>query len=167
MARAYTDPILFGAAYYDEYIPRDLDRIDTDMEMMTRAGINVIRIGESTWSTCEPQPGHFDWTHIDRALDAATNAGINVIVGTPTYAVPTWLVAMYPDVLATTPAGEPHYGARQIMNIVNPAYRLYGERVIRSLISHVAQQPCVIGYQVDNETKYYDSVSHDLSLIHI
>ena len=71
MARAYTDPILFGAAYYDEYIPRDLDRIDTDMEMMTRAGINVIRIGESTWSTCEPQPGHFDWTHIDRALDAA------------------------------------------------------------------------------------------------
>ena len=31
MARAYTDPILFGAAYYDEYIPRDLDRIDTDM----------------------------------------------------------------------------------------------------------------------------------------
>lgn len=106
---------------------RDLDRIDTDMEMMTRAGINVIRIGESTWSTCEPQPGHFDWTHIDRALDAATNAGINVIVGTPTYAVPTWLVAMYPDVLAITPAGEPHYGARQIMNIVNPAYRLYGE----------------------------------------
>ena len=167
MARAYTDPILFGAAYYDEYIPRDLDRIDTDMEMMTRAGINVIRIGESTWSTCEPQPGHFDWTHIDRALDAATNAGINVIVGTPTYAVPTWLVAMYPDVLATTPAGEPHYGARQIMNIVNPAYRLYGERVIRSLISHVAQQPCVIGYQVDNETKYYDSVSHDMQVMFI
>lgn len=57
MARAYTDPILFGAAYYDEYIPRDLDRIDTDMEMMTRAGINVIRIGESTHSHANPSPG--------------------------------------------------------------------------------------------------------------
>ena len=51
------------------------------------------------------------------------------------------------------------------MNIVNPAYRLYGERVIRSLISHVAQQPCVIGYQVDNEAKYNKSVSNDMQVI--
>ena len=41
--------ILYGAAYYDEYMP--YDRIKTDMQMMKDAGMNVIRIAESTWST--------------------------------------------------------------------------------------------------------------------
>ena len=162
-----TDHILFGAAYYDEYMPAGEDRIETDMTMMEKAGVNLIRIAESTWSTCEPQPGVFDFTHVDRALDAAHRHGIDVIVGTPTYAVPTWLVRMHPDVLAVTPNGPGRYGARQIMDIVNPAYRFYGERVIRRLIAHVAHHPAVIGYQVDNETKYYDSVSPDMQALFV
>nr|WP_274607597.1 beta-galactosidase [Bifidobacterium miconis] len=158
---------MFGAAYYDEYMPQGLDRIETDMRMMNHAGINVIRIAESTWSTCEPQPGVFDFSHVDRALDAAHRHGISVIIGTPTYAVPTWLVRMHPDVLAVTPHGPGKYGPRQIMDIVNGSYRYYAERVIRKLIAHVAQHPAVIGYQVDNETKYYDSVSPDMQALFI
>ena len=167
MARTHTDRILFGAAYYDEYMPKDLDRVDEDMRMMKEAGINLIRIAESTWSTEEPQPGVFDFTHIDRALDAAQRAGSDVIVGTPTYAVPTWMVKMHPEVLAVTPAGPGKYGARQIMDIVNPTYRFYAERIIRRLIAHVADHPAVIGYQVDNETKYYDSVSPDMQALFV
>ncbi|WEV75047.1 beta-galactosidase [Bifidobacterium sp. ESL0800] len=161
------DRILFGAAYYDEYVPRGLDRVDKDMEMMRHIGIDTIRIAESTWSTCEPQPGVFDFSHIDRVLDTAERHGISVIIGTPTYAVPTWLVRMHPDVLAVTPEGPGKYGARQIMDIVNPSYRYYAERVIRRLIAHVAQNPAVIGYQVDNETKYYDCVSPDMQMLFV
>ncbi|PJM74484.1 beta-galactosidase [Bifidobacterium simiarum] len=167
MSKNTVDDILFGAAYYDEYMPKGEDRVETDMRLMKDAGINVIRIAESTWSTCEPQPGEFDFSHVDRALDAAHAAGIKVIVGTPTYAVPTWLVKMHPDVLAVTPNGPGKYGARQIMDIVNPAYRFYGERVIRRLIAHVANHPAVIGYQVDNETKYYDSCSADMQTLFV
>ena len=43
-----TDNLLFGAAYYDEYLP--YDRIETDMDMMAKAKMNVIRIAESTWN---------------------------------------------------------------------------------------------------------------------
>ena len=168
MTATVTDRILFGAAYYDEYLMmKGIDRVDEDMRMMKDAGMNLIRIAESTWSTCEPQPGKFDFSHVDRALDAAQKAGISVIVGTPTYAVPAWLVRMHPDVLAVTPSGAGKYGARQIMDIVNPAYRFYGERVIRRLISHVADHPAVIGYQIDNETKYYDSVSSDMQALFV
>ena len=56
------DRLLFGAAYYDEYMP--FDRIEKDMEMMVQAGINTIRIAESTWSTWEPEEGRFDFTHL-------------------------------------------------------------------------------------------------------
>lgn len=52
--------LLYGAAYYDEYMP--YDRLDKDVEMMKKAGINTVRIAESTWSTCEPQPGIFDFS---------------------------------------------------------------------------------------------------------
>jgi beta-galactosidase len=51
----------------------------------------VVRIAESTWSTLEPAEGEYNFYHIDRVLNAMHNAGIAVIVGTPTYAIPSWL----------------------------------------------------------------------------
>lgn len=148
-----TDKLYFGAAYYSEYLP--YDRVEKDMEMMEKAGMNVIRIAESTWSTLEPQEGVYDFTHIDRMLNAAARHHISVIVGTPTYAVPTWLVKKYPDILAITQNGRERYGHRQNMDITNPDYLSHAERIIRVLMEHVKDVPHVIGYQLDNETKSY------------
>lgn len=154
------DKLLYGVAYYDEYMP--CDRLDKDVEMMKAAGINVVRIAESTWSTCEPQPGVFDFSHVVRVMDAMEAAGISVIIGTPTYAVPTWMVKAYPDVLAVTKEGRGIYGARQIMDITHPAYRFYSERVIRELMKVTAHRKCVIGFQLDNETKYYGTAGSNV-----
>ncbi len=152
--------LLYGAAYYDEYMP--YDRLDKDVEMMKKAGINTVRIAESTWSTCEPQPGIFDFSHVERVMDAMEAAGINVIIGTPTYAVPTWMVKAHPDVLAETVRGRGIYGARQIMDITHPVYLFYAERVIRELMKRTAHRKCVIGFQVDNETKYYGTAGKNV-----
>jgi len=35
--------ILYGVAYYPEYMP--YDRLDKDVEMMQKAGITVVRVG--------------------------------------------------------------------------------------------------------------------------
>lgn len=154
------DQILYGAAYYDEYMP--VERLDQDIEMMKQAGINVVRIAESTWSTYEPQDGVFDFSHVERVMDAMEAAGISVIIGTPTYAVPTWMVKAYPDVLATTVKGRGMYGPRQIMDITNPVYLYYAERIIRKLMACTAKRKCVIGYQLDNETKYYGTAGKNV-----
>lgn len=152
--------LLYGAAYYDEYMP--YDRLGKDVEMMKKAGINTVRIAESTWSTCEPQPGVFDFSHVERVMDAMEEAGINVIIGTPTYAVPTWMVKAHPDVLAETVRGRGIYGARQIMDITHPVYLFYAERVIRELMKRTAHRKCVIGFQLDNETKYYGTAGKNV-----
>ena len=152
--------LLYGAAYYDEYMP--YDRLDKDVEMMKKAGINTVRIAESTWSTCEPQPGEFDFSHVERVMDAMEEAGINVIIGTPTYAVPTWMVKAHPDVLAETVKGRGIYGARQIMDITHPVYLFYADRVIRELLKRTAHRKCVIGFQLDNETKYYGTAGKNV-----
>ena len=154
--------LLYGVAYYDEYMP--YERLDKDIQMMKDAGINVVRIAESTWSTHEPQNGVFDFSSVDRVLDAMYDAGIQVIVGTPTYAVPTWMVKEHPDVLATTVQGPGKYGARQIMDITHPTYLFYAERIIRKLISRVSTHPAVIGYQTDNETKHYNTAGDNVQL---
>lgn len=154
------EKLLFGTAYYDEYMP--YERLGKDIEMMKKAGINTVRIAESTWSTCEPQEGVFDFSHVERVMDAMEEAGIGVIIGTPTYAVPTWMIKSHPDILAVTVKGRGIYGARQIMDITHPAYRCYSERVIRELMKCTAHRKCVIGFQLDNETKYYGTAGKNV-----
>jgi beta-galactosidase len=157
--------LLYGVAYYDEYMP--YDRLDKDIKMMKEAGINVVRIAESTWGTLEPQDGVYDFCHIDRVLNAMHKAGIKVIVGTPTYAVPTWLVKNHPDVLAITPQGQNQYGPRQNMDISNRYFRFYAERVIRKIMEHVKDHPAIIGYQIDNETKAYNTAGPEVQKLFV
>src|ERR1022692_3374140 len=42
--------VLYGAAYYNEYVPAPLypERLDKDVAMMKQAGFTVVRMGEST-----------------------------------------------------------------------------------------------------------------------
>ena len=51
--------VLYGAAYYNEYMPADLQpgRLEKDVALMKGAGITVVRMGESTWSLWEPEDG--------------------------------------------------------------------------------------------------------------
>lgn len=154
------DKLLFGAAYYDEYMP--YGRLEQDVRMMKKAGINTVRIAESTWSTFEPQEGVFDFSHVERVMDAMEKAGIGVIIGTPTYAVPTWMVKAYPEILADTVNGKNMYGPRQNMDITHPVYRFYAERIIRKLMEQTAHRQCVIGFQLDNETKYYGTAGKNV-----
>jgi len=159
------DKLLYGVAYYDEYMP--YDRLEEDIVLMKQAGINTVRIAESTWSTLEPQNGVFDFTSIDGVLKAMHENEISVIVGTPTYAVPTLMVKEHPDILATTIDGKNKYGPRQNMDITNPKYLFYCERVIRKLMDHVRNHPCVIGYQADNETKHYGTSGENVQLLFV
>ena len=97
-----------------------------------------------------------------QVCECMEEAGINVIIGTPTYAIPTWMVKSHPDVMAETVKGRGIYGARQIMDITHPVYRFYAERVIRKLMECTAHRKCVIGFQVDNETKYYGTAGKNV-----
>ena len=80
--------IIFGAAYYPEYMP--FERLQEDIAMMQEAGMNTVRIAESTWSTLEPVEGKFDFSYVDKVLAAVEKAGMYTVIGTPTYAIPSW-----------------------------------------------------------------------------
>jgi len=161
------ETILYGVAYYPEYMP--YDRLDRDVELMQKAGITVVRVGESTWSTWEPHDGDFQFAWMQRVLDRLHAAGIKAILGTPTYSIPTWLYKEHPEIVVThngtaPPLTDPYpptyppakttgyYGPRQNYDFLNPYFRQHAERVIREIVSHFKDHPAVIGYQIDNET---------------
>ncbi|WP_193391175.1 beta-galactosidase, partial [Candidatus Symbiothrix dinenymphae] len=144
------DNVLYGVSYYHEYMLTE--RLDKDIQMMKEAGLSVVRVGESTWALFEPQEGVFDLVWMDRILDKMHQAGIKVILGTPTYAIPAWMAHKYPEVLAEYMNGrKANFGVRQNMNISNPTYRFFCERIIRKMMEHYAKHPAIIGFQVDNE----------------
>ncbi|MEV6710831.1 beta-galactosidase [Lentzea sp. NPDC051208] len=67
---------------------------------MAQAGFAVIRVGESVWSTWEPENGRFELDWLRPVLDGAHERGISVVRGTPTYAVPPWLAPQHPEIAA-------------------------------------------------------------------
>jgi beta-galactosidase len=160
-SRAQTPPgavlpnVLYGAAYYNEYMPASLQpgRLDKDIALMKQADITVVRMGESTWSLWEPEDGRFEYAWMDRVVDAMGKAGIKVILGTPTYSMPTWMAKAHPDFYARPLGGaEVRYGMRQNIDFDNPNFRFYAQRVITNLVKHYKDNPAVIGWQIDNET---------------
>ena len=161
------DTVLYGVAYYPEYMP--YDRLDKDVELMQKAGLTVVRVGESTWSSWEPRDGDYQFAWMQRVLDRLHQAGIQAILGTPTYSIPTWLYKEHPEIVVTHHGSAPpldnpyaptypssitpgYYGPRQNYDFLNPYFRQHAERVIREIVTHFKGHPAVIGYQIDNET---------------
>ena len=100
---------------------------------------------------------------MDRVVDAMGKAGIKVILGTPTYSIPTWMWHEHPEVLARPMGGaEVGYGMRQNMDTDNPTFRRYAKRVVTNLVSHYKDNPAVIGWQIDNETGSNGATNKDV-----
>jgi beta-galactosidase len=157
------DNVLYGVAYYTEYMP--YDRLDKDVEMMQRAGISVVRIGESSWGLWEPEDGRFEYAWMDRVVERMQKAGIKMIMGTPTYSIPAWMYKKHPEIVVTRVDGKTiSYGMRQNTDLLNPTYRFYCERVIRKIVERYKDNPAIIGYQIDNETSSAEAANHDVQV---
>src|SRR5215831_16475230 len=134
------DTVLYGVAYYPEYMP--YDRLDQDVQLMQKAGITVVRTGESSWGLWEPQDGKFEFAWMDRVVEKLHAAGIRIIMGTPTYSIPAWMYKEHPEIVVTRLGGQYlYYGLRQNTDLLNPTYRFYCERVIRKILEHYKNNP--------------------------
>src|SRR3954453_20851240 len=99
---------------------------------MAAAGLTVIRVGESVWSTWEPEDGRFDLDWLSPVLDGAKGRDIRVVPGTPTSAMPPWMVRKSPEVIAERSTGRPiPYGHLQDAASAHPAFRRHAERITR------------------------------------
>ena len=140
----------FGVDYYPEHWPRDFWERDADL--MQAAGFNVVRLAEFAWTRLEPADGQFEFGWLDDAIEVLGERGLRVILGTPTASTPPWLWHSADGVPLVTAEGiERPYGTRREYSPNSAAYRRYGNRITWKMAEHYADNPHVIGWQIDNE----------------
>jgi len=155
--QALAHPAL-GVAYYPEHWPES--RWATDAKLLRDAGITVARMMEFAWDKLEPREGEFHFEWMDRALQIFQEAGIKVILCTPTATPPPWLTKQHPEILrvddVTGQTAVP--GSRRSANANAPAYQAASDHIVTAVAEHFGKHPNVIGWQIDNEFGCHSSV---------
>jgi len=142
--------IYFGADYYPEHWPEEWWA--EDVRLMAEAGFNVVRLAEFAWSKMEPQDGRFDFDWLDRAIALLAARGIEVVLGTPTASPPPWLMSKQADLYLINEEGvRLPYGNRREYCPNHPLYHEHSQRIVTAMADHYADNPAVIGWQIDNE----------------
>ncbi len=146
-----------GVCYYPEHWPQA--RWAEDARRMGEIGIEYVRIGEFAWSRLEPRPGRFEWAWLDAAMDTLGEAGLKVVLGTPTATPPKWLVDRHPEMLAVGADGRPRgFGSRRHYSFASPVYREECRRIVTELARRYGGHPAVAAWQTDNEYGCHDTV---------
>lgn len=146
-----------GTCYYPEQW--DQSMWSTDAARMVDLGLTWVRIGEFSWSRLEPSPGElrFDW--LDRAIEVLGEAGLKVVLGTPTATPPRWMMDRHPDMLPLDADGRPRgFGSRRHYCFSHAGYLEDCRRIVTCLAERYGAHPFVAAWQTDNEYGCHDTV---------
>ncbi len=156
MSAALQGPDL-GVCYYPEQWPETLWA--GDAARMVALGLSWVRIAEFAWARIEPEAGRFDWGWLDRAVETLGQAGLKVIMSTPTAAPPRWLVDRYPEILPVDDRGITRkFGSRRHYCFSSPRYRIEAARICRAVAERYGANPHVQAWQIDNEYGDHDTI---------
>lgn len=148
---------MLGVCYYPEQWPTSLWR--EDARRMKALGLTYVRIGEFAWSRFEPEPGVYDFAWFDEIIQILGEAGLKVVIGTPTATPPKWLIDRHPEILPVDPeTGRVRgFGSRRHYDFSSPVYRRESDRITLALAERYGHNPYVAGWQTDNEISCHDT----------
>ena len=146
-----------GVCYYPEHWP-EIDWA-ADAEKMVACGLDYVRIAEFAWSRFEISRDQFNFDWLDRAIETLGNAGLKIIMCTPTATPPKWLVDEMPDMVAVDANGAPRkWGSRRHYDFSHPGYRKECIRITEVLAKRYGDNPHVVAWQTDNEYGCHDTI---------
>lgn len=170
----------FGVDYHPEHwvypydgTPDDPEgRWRRDVELMLRAGVNAVRMGEFCWGLYEPEEGRYDFGWMLRVMDLMQAAGIRVVLGTPTAAPPLWLTKKHPEILPVNEQGlRLHPGTRHAYCLNSDLYWNFSRTIVARLAEAAGGHPALMAWQVDNgigghgtEFSFNEETEHDWHL---
>jgi len=124
---------------------------ERDAEMMSKAGFNVVRMGEFSWGICEPEEGKYDFLWLRRAMDVMAANNLKVVLGTPTAAPPLWLAKKHPEILPLDERGLiKHAGTRHAVCFNNDIFWNSSKRLVENLAQALGDHSQLIAWQIDS-----------------
>ena len=146
-----------GVCYYPEQWPRTMWA--DDAKRMVELGITHVRIAEFAWSRMEPRAGEFVWEWLDEAVATLANAGLKLVLGTPTASPPKWLIDAHPDVLPVRADGTRwNFGSRRHYDVCSEIYRRECLRIVSAMAERYGRHASIIAWQTDNELGCHETV---------
>jgi len=146
-----------GVCYYPEHWPESMWK--DDAARMKALGIDRVRIAEFAWSRIEPAPGEYNWDWLDRAIDVLADAGLKVVMCTPTATPPKWLIDRHPDILPIGADGRPRaFGSRRHYDFSSPSYFEASQKICTAVAERYGKHPAVAFWQTDNEFGCHNTV---------
>ncbi|MGR3683277.1 beta-galactosidase [Sagittula sp.] len=145
-----------GCCYYPEHWPRSIWA--EDARRMAETGLTWVRIGEFAWSKLEPTLNdlQFDW--LDEAIWTLGEAGLKVVLGTPTATPPRWMLDRHPDMLAMDATGHPRkFGSRRHYCFSHEGFAAESDRIVTLLADRYGRNEHVAAWQTDNEYGCHDT----------
>ncbi|MFI6781145.1 beta-galactosidase [Micromonospora sp. NPDC050276] len=150
MRRWQGDSIYFGGDYNPEQWPEET--WSEDIDLMRRAGVNLVSVGIFSWALLEPTPGRFEFGWLDRVLDLLHDGGIQVDLATATASPPPWLARAHPETLPRRADGAILWpGGRQAYCPSSPVFRERSLELVRAVAGRYAEHPAVVMWHVSNE----------------
>lgn len=145
-----------GVCYYPEQW--DEAMWAPDAARMVETGITWVRIAEFAWSRLEKVEGQFTFEWLDRAITVLADAGLKVVMCTPTATPPRWMVDKHPDMLAVDVDGTPRkFGSRRHYCFSHQGYIDDCVRITQALADRYGGNPRIHAWQIDNEYGCHDT----------
>ncbi len=149
--------LLHGGDYNPDqwrHIPGTLDQ---DFRLFPLAGINSVSVGIFSWAALEPEEGRYDFGWLDEVMDRCANAGMAVVLATPSGAKPNWMAQKYPEIRRQNPHGwctEPVQElqcGRHNHCLTSPIYRAKVAEMDRRLAERYGKHPALALWHISNE----------------
>ena len=141
---------MLGVCYYPEHWDEKIWA--DDAKRMREMGISFVRIGEFAWSRLEPKRGAYDFGWLDRAMHVLGDAGLKIVLGTPTATPPKWLMDEHPDIAPVDEQGRPRgFGSRRHYTFSSEIYARESAIIVEALAKRYGNHKALAGWQTDNE----------------
>ena len=144
--------LLHGGDYNPEQWLDCPEILEEDIRLMKEAGVNCVTLGVFSWAVLEPEEGVYDFDWLEEIIDNLRKADIQVVLATPSGAMPHWLTQKYPEVMQVRADGQRNLpGKRHNFCYTSPVMRAKITALDEALSERFGKKENVILWHLSNE----------------
>lgn len=144
--------ILHGGDYNPEQWLDCPEILEEDIRLMKEAGVNCVTLGVFSWAVLEPEEGVYDFDWLEKIINDLGREGIQVVLATPSGAMPHWLTQKYPEVMQVQADGHRNLpGKRHNFCYTSPIMRAKITALDEALSERFGKKENVILWHLSNE----------------
>ena len=155
--------LLHGGDYNPDQWLEYPEVFEEDVRLMKEANVNCVSLGIFAWAALEPEEGRYELDWLDHIITSLGEEDIQVVLATPSGAMPNWLTQKYPEVMQVQADGKRNLpGKRHNFCYTSPVMREKITAIDRVLAERFGTRKNVILWHISNELggNFGDSTCH-------